>query len=278
LLLGLLCLVAGSVAQADGSTATYFVHTDHLGTPQVMTDIYQDIVWKADYNPFGKATVTTELVENNVRFPGQYFDSETGLHYNYFRYYETGTGRYITSDPIGLQGGLNTYGYVSGNPMYWSDPLGLWSEEAHNHLISLFGNNNKGLTQAQRQAMFGNNNGLTQAQMQAMMHGSAFADSWTGGFQGPDYSYMHAMSSETLSKAEACKLANQFINQNLGAYNDLLSGAMPTNALTDNGWNLPNTLHNPYFLLGVAMHIVMDSTSPAHQNLGPGMVIKIPIG
>ena len=61
----------------------------------------------------------------NLRFPGQYYDDETGLHYNYFRYYDPSTGRYITSDPIGLQGGLNTYGYVDGNPVNWFDEYGL---------------------------------------------------------------------------------------------------------------------------------------------------------
>ena len=64
-------------------------------------------------------------VENPFRFPGQYYDQETGLHYNYFRYYNPQTGRYITPDPIGLEGGINLFTYAANNPMNWIDSLGL---------------------------------------------------------------------------------------------------------------------------------------------------------
>ncbi|MCC7412026.1 MAG: RHS repeat-associated core domain-containing protein, partial [Gammaproteobacteria bacterium] len=82
--------------------------------------------WRADYDPFGRATVDPSLtVEFNVRFPGQYFDAETGLHYNYYRDYDPDTGRYLQPDPIGLAGGLNPYLYVNANPLRFTDPNGL---------------------------------------------------------------------------------------------------------------------------------------------------------
>ncbi|MCW8932070.1 MAG: RHS domain-containing protein, partial [Gammaproteobacteria bacterium] len=90
----------------------YYYHRDHLGTPQRMTDQNQVVVWSADYDAFGQVSLLVETVENPLRFAGQYYDDESGLHYNYHRYYDPSLGRYITSDPIGLNGGLNTYGYV----------------------------------------------------------------------------------------------------------------------------------------------------------------------
>jgi len=109
---------------------TYYFHTDHLGTPQVVTDVDQRVVWQGEYDPFGKAVETVNTVEQNLRFPGQYLDRETALHYNYFRDYNPSLGRYIHSDPIGLQGGLNTYAYVGGNPVIYTDPYGLWANVA----------------------------------------------------------------------------------------------------------------------------------------------------
>jgi len=123
------------VAQLDqtntGDVITY-IHTDHLNTPRTGTDVNGITVWAWSGTAFG-SFIANEDPDNdginttlNLRFPGQYYDQETKLHYNYFRYYDPSIGRYITSDPIGLRGGLNTFGYIGGNPGRWVDPLGLY--------------------------------------------------------------------------------------------------------------------------------------------------------
>ncbi|MFH2067335.1 MAG: RHS repeat-associated core domain-containing protein [Pseudomonadota bacterium] len=118
------------LAKVDGNSTSesiYYYHNDHLGTPQKLTNTNGIVVWAADYDPFGTATVSAgSTIENNMRFPGQYYDAETGLHYNYYRYYDPSIGRYLTPDPIGLAGGINLYAYVGGNPVNYSDPFGLW--------------------------------------------------------------------------------------------------------------------------------------------------------
>jgi RHS repeat-associated protein len=112
---------------SEVSAATFYFHTDHLGTPQVVTDQSQQVVWQGEYGPFGEVTASVEVVEQNLRFPGQYFDRETGLYYNYFRSYDPSVGRYTQSDPTGLPGGINSYAYVINNPIANMDPNGLQS-------------------------------------------------------------------------------------------------------------------------------------------------------
>ena len=108
----------------------FYVHADHIDTPRVVIDKNNAIRWRWMAEPFG-----TTAAENNpaglgafafnLRFPGQYFDSESGLHYNWHRFYGPSEGRYVQSDPIGLRGGINAYAYVDGDPISSSDPEGL---------------------------------------------------------------------------------------------------------------------------------------------------------
>ena len=101
-----------------------------LNTPRLITDSDGNTVWKWDGEAFGNTPPTAETTGSgsfvfNLRFPGQYYDAETGLNQNNFRDYDPSTGRYVESDPIGLKGGISTFGYVEGNPLSSIDPLGL---------------------------------------------------------------------------------------------------------------------------------------------------------
>jgi len=110
------------VAIADLS----YYHTDHLGTPLAMTDQNGELAWQAEYLPFGELfSNEISTAGNNLRFPGQYFDSETGLHQNWFRDYDPKTGRYVEADPIGLEVGTNLFSYVYANPGSFLDLDGL---------------------------------------------------------------------------------------------------------------------------------------------------------
>jgi RHS repeat-associated protein len=134
------------------------IHTDHLGTPRLITNETNTPQWQWPYSAFGdnaptgilkpttsagsaftsipatqgSGTTTATLLAvsnptqiNNLRFPGQYADSETGLFYNYYRTYQPNQGRYTQNDPIGLSGGMNRFGYVGENPLSYTDPEGL---------------------------------------------------------------------------------------------------------------------------------------------------------
>ena len=142
-----LAIFAGDFGRTDcQAESVYYYHNDHLGTPHKMTDVNGAVVWSADYRPFGQADVTVNTVTNNFRFPGQYENEETGLHYNWHRYYDPGIGRYLRADPshsvqaVGLgvpylipflldkPQELNVYAYVQNDPVSGIDPLGLYQD------------------------------------------------------------------------------------------------------------------------------------------------------
>ncbi|WP_131668271.1 RHS repeat domain-containing protein [Psychrobacter pygoscelis] len=102
------------------------IHSDHLGTPRAVTDQDSAVLWRWEGDAFGTNSPSIATIEMPLRMAGQYADDETGLFYNYYRFYDPKTGRYVTSDPIGLGGGMNTYGYVGGNALGLVDPYGLY--------------------------------------------------------------------------------------------------------------------------------------------------------
>ena len=123
--------VIAQIDYTDNGEVITYLHTDHLNTPRLGTNATGQVTWRWESQAFG-ASLPNEDPDNdgvtttvNLRFPGQYYDAESGLHYNWNRFYDPALGRYVTSDPIGLSGGLNTYTYVSSNPLRWIDPFGL---------------------------------------------------------------------------------------------------------------------------------------------------------
>jgi len=124
--------VPTAVILAGPPETVLYLETDHLNTPRVARNQNKTIVWRWESDAFG-STPANEDPDNdgqkttiNLRFPGQYFDKESGLHYNWNRYYDPQlSGRYLSPDPIGLAGGTNLYTYVGGNPLSLIDPEGL---------------------------------------------------------------------------------------------------------------------------------------------------------
>lgn len=105
--------------------ALHHMHTDHLGTPLEASNDAGEITWRVTYRTWGnKLTEEVTEIEQRLRFQGQYFDAEVGLHYNCFRYYDPGPGRFVSQDPIGLWSGENPFQYAA-NSINWTDPFGL---------------------------------------------------------------------------------------------------------------------------------------------------------
>lgn len=120
--------------EAEIERSLFYVHSNHLNAPHRVTNATQKIIWTWKPDSFGIGKPEDSLTLN-LRFPGQYYDIETGLYHNYFRDYDPETGRYVQSDPLGLRAGFNTYAYADGNPLKYVDPFGLesvfeWSSRA----------------------------------------------------------------------------------------------------------------------------------------------------
>ncbi|MGP5494959.1 RHS repeat-associated core domain-containing protein [Psychrobacter celer] len=128
-------------AEPKSNIQVYYYHNDQLGTPNELTNDKGEVVWLADYEAWGntaKVIWQKQKLEQlqvsacelqPLRFQGQHYDTETGLHYNRFRYYDPDMGMFTSRDPIGLDGGMNVFAYAP-NPTEWIDPLGLASTAA----------------------------------------------------------------------------------------------------------------------------------------------------
>lgn len=162
--------------KVSAPVALYNIHTDQLGTPRQITtsDINNTLVWRWDSEPFGTTAPNQDPLATgtafvfNLRFPGQYADVELGTNYNFMRDYKPAAGRYVESDPIGLNGGMNTYGYVKGNPVNDVDQRGL----ANSSAVGAMGPGNVGISPASTTPPPGILSAETQTIVNAALHRS----------------------------------------------------------------------------------------------------------
>ena len=227
------------VSMETGSGTYYFMY-DQVGSLRAVADSSGTVVKRVDYDTFGSIQSDSNpgfLVP--FGFAGGLHDPDTGLVRFGARDYDPAIGRWTAKDPIDFAGGdTNLYGYVMNDPVNWVDPRGLWSTGKHNSIIDRFVHS----------AM----PSLEPAHIQAIKEGSEFADT----FQSPEYSYIHHMRNgrSNQSREDAMRLMNEFISNHLKEYN----------CNENNGNSIEAYKH-----LGMALHPVMDSTSPSHGDFLP---------
>jgi RHS repeat-associated protein len=219
--------------RAGGGINIYNIHTDHLNTPRLITgSVNPGVRWRWDSEPFGAGGVNNNpsgvgVFNFDLRFPGQIAMVEAGLHYNYYRDYDPATGRYVQSDPIGLDGGINTYSYVGARPLQYSDPLGLWVPSMHNRMSREAAN-------------------LAKCSKRAGELGSATASVDDGrkfpGTQAPENSFWHAMSDG---------IAGQSPEEASDQYDEYMNTLATSCDIRD---------------IGRRLHALQDSFSPAHRG------------
>jgi len=227
---------------SSATEKVFFYTTDPAGSPVAITDSTGNVVWRADYKPFGQEQSITGSLENNERFVGKEKDKETGLDYFGARYMYDKAGRFISPDPVGPVDPwngkvnykmltnpqrLNAYADSVNNPYRYVDTDGKWPEEIHNTIIS---------------RAFGKGPATS-----AMQRGSIEAD--TSKYQDNAHSYMHAMRAPGQSAEEAAGRTATFIMEKVGEYKTLMAAGQTDKA---------------YEALGMGMHPLMDNTSPSH--------------
>jgi RHS repeat-associated protein len=227
------------IALNQGATPqvkTYLTHA--LGSVIATAKADQSLEVGYAFSPYGqtqKVGVENQQQgsENTSQYTGRENDNN-GLYFYRARYYDPVLKRFISEDPIGLAGGINSHAYVGGNPISLNDPNGLWSESVHGKLID------------------GAFPGYGNYYRDVMKDGSRHVDGWWNQIPGIGNDYEHAMSSSSMSKSDSREAACKFVKYNLSMYKELRKQSKYENLA--------------YHHLGRAMHTLMDSTSPSHND------------
>lgn len=227
----------GRQERADDSMTVSLLHVDHLGTPMRKTDVWGRLEWAANGDDWAAVAPLDpgKGIHQPLRFQGQYFDDETGLCYNRYRFYDPVLGRYLSQDPIGLIAQTNPYTYMV-NPTGGVDPYGLWASGYGSYVHQRAG-----------YLVFGKE--VSPAELKAIADGHAYADS--AQFQDIGSSNRHAMRRPGQSVSDACLQANKFVRQQF----------KKAWAAADAGDRI---LSMKEFAVG--LHTLQDATSPSHSG------------
>ncbi len=223
--------IDNKIRQKAGNTLYYFAQ-DHLGSTTALTDSKGALVERQTYDTYGNTAGSTRT---RYSYTGRERDSLTGLQYSRARFYDPQLGRFISEDPIGLEGGINPFMYVGNDPVDSRDPQGLWPSQGpfkiHQKIL--------------KRVLTGR---ATPEQLRIMMQEQEDFDKAT---QDEASAYKHAMRARWETPAAARKKANWFVRYNIcNARRLAATGRMP----------------EAMRLLSRAMHTLQDSTSPAHAN------------
>jgi RHS repeat-associated protein len=213
------------------ATATTSYISDGTGSTVAATNSSGAIAGNSSYGPYGTTTQSGSAA-TAFQYTGHENDGGTNLYYYRNRYYSPSLSRFISQDPIGLAGGMNSYAYVGGNPIARTDPLGLWSADGHHKIYA---------------TAFP---GLNPAYLRAIDEGSDWVDYLLSGD-----SFMHSMREEGQSVADAQGKACDYIRHEMQLFNELKDA--------------PGLETAGYAALGRALHTITDSTSPAHTGWQP---------